>query len=73
MPNLVVVIVTNMEVCHDVIRVWEEAGVPGATTFKPGKCAKITSGVCECVAASWRPPPLTVRMTIGTFICPANI
>ncbi len=31
MPNLVVVIVTNMQVCHDVIRVWEEAGVPGAT------------------------------------------
>ncbi len=31
MPKLIVVIVTKMEVCHDVIRVWEEAGVPGAT------------------------------------------
>ena len=31
MPNLVVVVVTDMEVCHDVIRVWKDAGVPGAT------------------------------------------
>jgi hypothetical protein len=31
MPNLIVVIVTDMQVCHDVIRLWEEAGVPGAT------------------------------------------
>lgn len=31
MPKLVVAIVTEMQVCHDVIRVWEEAGVPGAT------------------------------------------
>ncbi len=31
MPNLVVVIVTEMQVCHDVIRLWEEIGVPGAT------------------------------------------
>lgn len=31
MPKLVVAIVTEMHVCHDVIRVWEEAGVPGAT------------------------------------------
>ncbi len=31
MPNLVVVVVTDMEVCHDVIRLWEQAGVPGAT------------------------------------------
>ncbi len=31
MPNLVVVVVTDMQVCHDVIRLWEEAGVPGAT------------------------------------------
>lgn len=31
MPNLIVVVVTDMQVCHDVIRVWEEAGVPGAT------------------------------------------
>ena len=31
MPNLIVVVVTDLQVCHDVIRVWEEAGVPGAT------------------------------------------
>ena len=31
MPNLIAVIVTDMQVCHEVIRVWEEAGVPGAT------------------------------------------
>jgi nitrogen regulatory protein PII len=31
MPNLIVAIVTDMQVCHDVIRVWEKAGVPGAT------------------------------------------
>ena len=31
MPKLIVVIVTDMEVCHDVIHVWEELGVPGAT------------------------------------------
>jgi nitrogen regulatory protein P-II 1 len=30
-PKLVVVIVTDMQVCHDVVRVWEEAGVSGAT------------------------------------------
>ena len=26
MPKLIVVIVTNMQVCHDVIHLWEEAG-----------------------------------------------
>ena len=31
MPKLIVVIVTDMEVCHDVIHVWEGLGVPGAT------------------------------------------
>jgi nitrogen regulatory protein P-II 1 len=31
MPKLIVVIVTDMRVCHDVIHVWETAGVPGAT------------------------------------------
>ena len=31
MPSLIAVIVTDMEVCHDVIRLWEKAGVPGAT------------------------------------------
>jgi len=31
MPKLIVVIVTEMQVCHDMIRLWEELGVPGAT------------------------------------------
>jgi hypothetical protein len=30
-PNLIVAIVLHIEVCHDVVRVWEEAGVTGAT------------------------------------------
>lgn len=31
MPNLVVAVVTNLERCRDMIRVWEEVGVTGAT------------------------------------------
>jgi hypothetical protein len=31
MPKLIVAIVLNIDTCHDVIRVWEEAGVSGAT------------------------------------------
>ena len=31
MPNLVVAVVTNLERCRDMIRVWEELGVTGAT------------------------------------------
>ncbi len=31
MPNLVVVVVTKLQDCHDIIRVWEEIGVTGAT------------------------------------------
>ena len=31
MPNLVVAVVLNIQVCHDLVRVWEEAGVSGAT------------------------------------------
>jgi len=31
MPNLVVAVVLDIGICHDVIRVWEEAGVTGAT------------------------------------------
>ena len=31
MPKLIVVVVTDLRVCRDVIRVWDEAGVPGAT------------------------------------------
>ena len=31
MPNLIVAIVLDIDVCHEVIRVWEKAGVSGAT------------------------------------------
>jgi hypothetical protein len=31
MPNLIVAVVLDIQVCHDVIRVWEGAGVTGAT------------------------------------------
>ena len=31
MPKLIVAIVTDMQVCHDVIRLWETLKVPGAT------------------------------------------
>ena len=31
MPNLIVVVLLDIQMCHDVIRVWEEAGVSGAT------------------------------------------
>ena len=31
MPNLIVAVLLDMQVCHDVIHVWEEAGVTGAT------------------------------------------
>jgi len=31
MPNLIVAVLLDIQVCHDVIRVWEEAGVTGAT------------------------------------------
>jgi hypothetical protein len=31
MPNLIVAVVTNLDRCHDMIRVWEEIGVTGAT------------------------------------------
>ena len=49
------------------------AGVPGATTFRPGKWAQMASGVCEWVAPSCRPPPPTVRRTMGTRIWPLNM
>jgi nitrogen regulatory protein PII len=31
MPKLIVAILTNMQVCHDVIHLWETLEVPGAT------------------------------------------
>jgi len=31
MPKLIVAVVLNIETCHDVVRLWEQAGVSGAT------------------------------------------
>ena len=31
MPKLIVAIVLDIDVCHEVVRVWEKAGVSGAT------------------------------------------
>ena len=31
MPKLIVAVLTSLETCHDVIHLWEELGVPGAT------------------------------------------
>jgi nitrogen regulatory protein PII len=31
MPKLIVVILTDLQTCHDLIHIWEELGVPGAT------------------------------------------
>lgn len=31
MPKLIVAILTNLNACHDVIRLWEALDVPGAT------------------------------------------
>ena len=31
MPKLIVAILTDLQTCHDVIHLWEELGVPGAT------------------------------------------
>ena len=31
MPKLLVAILTNLQTCHEVIHLWEELGVPGAT------------------------------------------
>jgi len=35
MPKLIVAILTNLQTCHDVIHLWEELGVPGATILAP--------------------------------------
>ena len=31
MPKLIVTILTDLQVCHELIHLWEELGVPGAT------------------------------------------
>ena len=33
MPKLIVTILINLQTCHDVIHLWEELGVPGATVL----------------------------------------
>lgn len=34
MPQLVVVVLTEAQLCHDVIHIWEEVGVTGATILE---------------------------------------
>ena len=34
MPNLIVLVMSNVEQCHDVIHAWEAAGVNGATILE---------------------------------------
>jgi nitrogen regulatory protein PII len=34
MPNLIVAIVSNAQLAHDIIHAWEDAGVNGATILK---------------------------------------
>ncbi len=36
-------------------------------------CAYQPSKLCECWAASWRPAPVVMRMTIGTLNCPPDM
>ena len=47
--------------------------VAGARIFSPGMCAYQPSRLCECCAASWRPPPVAIRITIGTANCPPDM
>jgi len=37
------------------------------TTLMPQTCAKIASGLCECVWPPRMPPPQGVRMVTGTW------
>ncbi len=39
----------------------------------PGMWAYHPSRLCECWAASWRPPPVVIRMTRGTLNCPPDM
>ena len=39
----------------------------------PGMCANQPSRLCECWAASWRPPPVVIRMTRGTLNWPPDM
>ena len=52
---------------------YASAGVDGATTFRPGVWANMTSRLCECWAVSCAPAPPGVRITIGTATLPPNI
>ena len=42
------------------------SSVAGASTLMPGIWAYQPSRLCECWAASWRPPPVASRITSGT-------
>ena len=49
------------------------AATAGATILIPGMCASQPSRLCECWAASWRPPPVAMRTTSGTLSCPPDM
>ena len=49
------------------------AATAGATILIPGMCAYQPSRLCECWAASWRPPPVAMRTTSGTLSCPPDM
>ena len=49
------------------------AGVAGVRTLIPGMWAYQPSRLCECWAASWRPPPVAIRTTSGTLNWPPDM
>jgi hypothetical protein len=49
------------------------AMVAGASTVMPGMCANQPSRLCECWAATWRPAPVAMRITIGTLNWPPDM
>ena len=49
------------------------ATVAGVSTRRPGTWAYQFSRLCECCAASCRPAPVAIRMTIGTENCPPDM
>ena len=50
-----------------------EAFEAGARARMPGMWAYQASRLCACWAASWRPPPVAIRTTRGTLICPPDM
>src|SRR6516162_5348520 len=47
--------------------------VAGVMTLSPGMWAYQPSRLCECCAASWRPAPVAMRITTGTWNCPPDM